>query len=92
MLPLPILDGGKFIHIIIDKRISDKSRRDPYIKEFVIMLRLTSSIEWTIQTKTMNNKDHLIKPKTPPKTLLNNPRLTTLINFVTDFANRVTKL
>ncbi len=25
MLPLPILDGGKFIHIIIDKRISDKS-------------------------------------------------------------------
>ena len=33
----------------------------------------------------MNNKDHLIKPKIPPKTLLNNPRLTTLINFVTDF-------
>ena len=25
MLPLPILDGGKFIHTIIDKRISDKS-------------------------------------------------------------------
>ena len=25
MLPLPILDGGKFIHSIIDKRISDKS-------------------------------------------------------------------
>ena len=25
MLPLPILDGGKFIHIIIDKRIPDKS-------------------------------------------------------------------
>jgi membrane-associated protease RseP (regulator of RpoE activity) len=25
MLPLPILDGGKFIHIIIDKRISEKS-------------------------------------------------------------------
>ncbi len=25
MLPLPILDGGKFVHIIIDKRISDKS-------------------------------------------------------------------
>ena len=25
MLPLPILDGGKFIHIIIDKRISDKA-------------------------------------------------------------------
>jgi membrane-associated protease RseP (regulator of RpoE activity) len=25
MLPLPILDGGKFIHIIIDKRFSDKS-------------------------------------------------------------------
>ena len=24
MLPLPILDGGKFIHIIIDKRFSDK--------------------------------------------------------------------
>ncbi len=24
MLPLPILDGGKFIHTIIDKRISDK--------------------------------------------------------------------
>jgi hypothetical protein len=40
----------------------------------------------------MNNKDHLIKPKIPPKALLNNPRLTTLINFVTDFANRVTKL
>ena len=40
----------------------------------------------------MNNKDHLIKPKIAPKTLLNNPRLTTLINFVTDFANRVTKL
>ena len=25
MLPLPILDGGKFIHIIIDKKISEKS-------------------------------------------------------------------
>ena len=25
MLPLPILDGGKFIHIIIDKKISDKA-------------------------------------------------------------------
>ena len=25
MLPLPILDGGKFVHIIIDKRISEKS-------------------------------------------------------------------
>lgn len=25
MLPLPILDGGKFIHTIIDKRISDKA-------------------------------------------------------------------
>jgi len=25
MLPLPILDGGKFIHTIIDKRISEKS-------------------------------------------------------------------
>ena len=25
MLPLPILDGGKFIHTIINKRISDKS-------------------------------------------------------------------
>ena len=25
MLPLPILDGGKFIHIIIDKRLSDKA-------------------------------------------------------------------
>jgi len=25
MLPLPILDGGKFIYIIIEKRISDKS-------------------------------------------------------------------
>ncbi|MDH3501685.1 MAG: M50 family metallopeptidase [Nitrosopumilus sp.] len=25
MLPLPILDGGKFIHTIIDKRISDNS-------------------------------------------------------------------
>ena len=25
MLPLPILDGGKFIHTIIDKRISDKT-------------------------------------------------------------------
>ncbi|MFQ5476650.1 MAG: site-2 protease family protein [Nitrosopumilus sp.] len=25
MLPLPILDGGKFVHTIIDKRISDKS-------------------------------------------------------------------
>ncbi len=25
MLPLPILDGGKFIHIIIDKRISEKA-------------------------------------------------------------------
>jgi membrane-associated protease RseP (regulator of RpoE activity) len=25
MLPLPILDGGKFIHTIIDKRFSDKS-------------------------------------------------------------------
>lgn len=25
MLPLPILDGGKFIHIIIEKRISEKS-------------------------------------------------------------------
>jgi membrane-associated protease RseP (regulator of RpoE activity) len=25
MLPLPILDGGKFIHIIIDKRFSDKT-------------------------------------------------------------------
>ena len=25
MLPLPILDGGKFLHIIIDKRFSDKS-------------------------------------------------------------------
>jgi membrane-associated protease RseP (regulator of RpoE activity) len=25
MLPLPILDGGKFIHIIIDKRISENS-------------------------------------------------------------------
>ncbi|KAF6242265.1 peptidase [Nitrosopumilus sp. b1] len=25
MLPLPILDGGKFIHSIIDKKISDKS-------------------------------------------------------------------
>ncbi len=25
MLPLPILDGGKFLHIIIDKRISDKA-------------------------------------------------------------------
>ena len=25
MLPLPILDGGKFIHTIIDKRISDRS-------------------------------------------------------------------
>jgi hypothetical protein len=25
MLPLPILDGGKFIHIIIEKRISDKA-------------------------------------------------------------------
>jgi len=25
MLPLPILDGGKFIHIIIDKRIPEKS-------------------------------------------------------------------
>ena len=25
MLPLPILDGGKFIHTIIDKKISDKS-------------------------------------------------------------------
>jgi membrane-associated protease RseP (regulator of RpoE activity) len=24
MLPLPILDGGKFIHIIIDKTFSDK--------------------------------------------------------------------
>ena len=27
MLPLPILDGGKFIHTIIDKRISDKSSK-----------------------------------------------------------------
>jgi membrane-associated protease RseP (regulator of RpoE activity) len=25
MLPLPILDGGKFIHIIIDKRMSEQS-------------------------------------------------------------------
>ncbi|MDH3611374.1 MAG: site-2 protease family protein [Nitrosopumilus sp.] len=25
MLPLPILDGGKFVHTIIDKRISEKS-------------------------------------------------------------------
>ncbi len=25
MLPLPILDGGKFIHSIIDKKWSDKS-------------------------------------------------------------------
>jgi Zn-dependent protease len=25
MLPLPILDGGKFIHSIIDKKISDKA-------------------------------------------------------------------
>ena len=25
MLPLPILDGGKFIHTIIDKRISEES-------------------------------------------------------------------
>ena len=25
MLPLPILDGGKFIHTIIDKRVSDKT-------------------------------------------------------------------
>ncbi len=25
MLPLPILDGGKFIHTIIDKQVSDKS-------------------------------------------------------------------
>ncbi len=25
MLPLPILDGGKFVHIIIDKRISDNA-------------------------------------------------------------------
>ena len=25
MLPLPILDGGKFIHIIIDKRIPEKT-------------------------------------------------------------------
>ncbi len=25
MLPLPILDGGKFIHTIVDKRFSDKS-------------------------------------------------------------------
>ena len=25
MLPLPILDGGKFIHTIIDKKISEKS-------------------------------------------------------------------
>ncbi|KFM21082.1 Zinc metalloprotease RasP protein [Marine Group I thaumarchaeote SCGC AAA799-B03] len=25
MLPLPILDGGKFIHTIIDKRISEKA-------------------------------------------------------------------
>ncbi len=25
MLPLPILDGGKFIHTIIDKKLSDKS-------------------------------------------------------------------
>jgi len=25
MLPLPILDGGKFIHTIIDKRVSEKS-------------------------------------------------------------------
>jgi len=25
MLPLPILDGGKFLHIIIDKRFSDKA-------------------------------------------------------------------
>ena len=25
MLPLPILDGGKFIHIIIDKKISEKA-------------------------------------------------------------------
>jgi Zn-dependent protease len=25
MLPLPILDGGKFIHTIIDKRISDNA-------------------------------------------------------------------
>ena len=25
MLPLPILDGGKFIHTIIDKRFSEKS-------------------------------------------------------------------
>ncbi len=25
MLPLPILDGGKFIYIIIDKRVSEKS-------------------------------------------------------------------
>jgi Zn-dependent protease len=25
MLPLPILDGGKFIHSIIEKKISDKA-------------------------------------------------------------------
>jgi Zn-dependent protease len=25
MLPLPILDGGKFIHSIIDKKISEKN-------------------------------------------------------------------
>jgi membrane-associated protease RseP (regulator of RpoE activity) len=25
MLPLPILDGGKFLHIIIDKRLPEKS-------------------------------------------------------------------
>ena len=25
MLPLPILDGGKFLHTIIDQRISEKS-------------------------------------------------------------------
>ena len=25
MLPLPILDGGKFIHIIIDKKMSEKA-------------------------------------------------------------------
>ena len=25
MLPLPILDGGKFIYIIIDKKLSEKA-------------------------------------------------------------------
>ena len=55
MLPLPILDGGKFIHSILDKRMSDKSVNSIMIGIYIFAgVLLVLNIGLTLNTGTIS--------------------------------------